>query len=217
MNCWYLCRCETSNCSNWSWNSPRRDPSLEFCPQFETQAYKTWSAVFSPVILHEPALPVVLQGRLHIYSHLETQHSSSVVFKSEPFAVPEGIDTVNLDKMISDAKILVTYTLPVEAFATQIKNRDRWKSSFTILLIIPFQSLLDFTWVQRTKTLPCLHSIRENVLIYWYSHSEFILIALSAPKENVDCLVTLWSTLQMLLKPICKWLIFWYLISSCLC
>jgi len=86
----------------------------------ETQAYKTWSAVFSPVILHEPALPVVLQGRLHIYSHLETQHSSSVVFKSEPIVVPEGTDTVNSDEMISDTKILVTYILPVEAFAMWI-------------------------------------------------------------------------------------------------
>jgi len=53
----------------------------------------------------------------YIYTHTWKQHSSSVVFKSESFAVPEGTDTVNLDKMISDTKILVTYILAVEAFA----------------------------------------------------------------------------------------------------
>jgi len=55
----------------------------------------------------------------YIYTHT-WKHFSSVVFKPEPFAVPEGTDTVNLDEMISDTKILVTYILPVEAFAMWI-------------------------------------------------------------------------------------------------
>ena len=44
---------------------------------------------------------------------------------------------------------VVTYTSPIEAFATAIKNLDRWKSS----LIAPFRCSwsLDFTGVQRTK------------------------------------------------------------------
>ena len=44
---------------------------------------------------------------------------------------------------------VVTYTSPIEVFATTIKNPDWWKSS----LIAPFRGswLLDFTGVQRTK------------------------------------------------------------------
>jgi len=86
---------------------------------------------------------------------------------------------------------VVTYTSPVEAFATGIKNLDRWKIVLDRLIPREFK---------RTKRS---HACQVSEKVRWsvdFSSSEFVLIPWSARKKDVDRLIPFWSRSQTLLQ-----------------
>ena len=85
----------------------------------------------------------------------------------------------NKDSITAQKQGVVTYILPVEVLATWIKNLDWWKLSL-------------IAWsLQRTRApLPCFLSIQQMCWSVDISCSEVILIPWSAPKRNVDYLIS---------------------------
>jgi len=80
----------------------------------------------------------------------------------------QKVDTRQIFPTAGKNQGVVTYTSPVEAFATGIKILDQWKSSLIADCLVPRLLIAWFYRSSKDKMWPRLLSIRESALINWY-------------------------------------------------